>query len=271
MNGYARISSKARRKKKNSSGEKGLHVNQKTCSEYDTRGLSAMIRTGHINTGIQKKEEKRKEIQPKLLQCKNKDDDKVQEKMIQCKEEKKEPVQAKMVHIQKKEEEEKVQTLPLHMKKEEEEKLQTKPLQKKEDEEKVQLRRLQMKKEEEKVQNKPILLKREESTPSSGGEKKSSGNDTDKISSFLQATRHAGVPLPDSVRTFMEKKFNADFSQVRIHADSDAAHICKSLKALAFTHGNHIYFNNGKYNPASEQGRSLLAHELTHVLQQKSM
>jgi hypothetical protein len=78
----------------------------------------------------------------------------------------------------------------------------------------------------------------------------------------------SGQPLPTSTRDFMEPRFGASFSHVRIHqtpALADAIH------AKAFTHGNHIYFNAGQYNPGTHNGKVLLAHELTHVLQQNSI
>ena len=66
----------------------------------------------------------------------------------------------------------------------------------------------------------------------------------------------------------MQSGFGADFSQVRIHTDSNAVQLSKDLGAQAFTHGNDIYFNEGKYNPSSTSGQHLLAHELTHTIQQ---
>lgn len=77
-----------------------------------------------------------------------------------------------------------------------------------------------------------------------------------------------GQVLPNGVRSFMEARFNADFGAVSIHTDSDAAKIADEIQAAAFTHGRHIYFNHGRYDPESRSGRSLLAHELTHVIQQ---
>jgi hypothetical protein len=66
----------------------------------------------------------------------------------------------------------------------------------------------------------------------------------------------------------MESRFGADFSNVRVHTDSDTAQMAKDLNAAAFTHGRDIYFAEGKYNPSMNSGQKLLAHELTHVLQQ---
>jgi hypothetical protein len=66
----------------------------------------------------------------------------------------------------------------------------------------------------------------------------------------------------------MEPRFGNDFSSVRIHTGSNAVQMNKELHAQAFTHGSDLYFNEGKYNPGSNSGKQLLAHELTHVVQQ---
>jgi Domain of unknown function (DUF4157) len=66
----------------------------------------------------------------------------------------------------------------------------------------------------------------------------------------------------------MEPRFGADFSGVRVHTDAGADGLNRSLSAKAFTTGRDIYFRQGEYNPGSSSGRSLLAHELTHVVQQ---
>jgi hypothetical protein len=77
-----------------------------------------------------------------------------------------------------------------------------------------------------------------------------------------------GEPLADETRIAMEVRFGADFSAVKIHTDADAVAMSRELSALAFTHGRDIFFNAGKYEPESVRGRTLLAHELTHVVQQ---
>jgi hypothetical protein len=88
------------------------------------------------------------------------------------------------------------------------------------------------------------------------------------IESNLKASKGGGGPLSDSTRTQMESSFGADFSNVRIHNDSSAVQMNKNLNAQAFTHGSDIYFNTGKYDANSNSGKHLLAHELTHVIQQ---
>ena len=77
-------------------------------------------------------------------------------------------------------------------------------------------------------------------------------------------------PLDDSTRTFMEPRFGHDFSRVRIHTNERAAESARSVNALAYTVGQNIVFGPGHYMPDTTTGKRLLAHELTHTLQQSS-
>ena len=77
-----------------------------------------------------------------------------------------------------------------------------------------------------------------------------------------------GRPLDPAARAFFEPRFGSDFSGVRVHTDSHAAQSAQSVDALAYTVGSHIAFGQGLYQPASASGRHLLAHELSHVVQQ---
>jgi hypothetical protein len=77
-----------------------------------------------------------------------------------------------------------------------------------------------------------------------------------------------GEMLDDGTRTFMEERFGHDFSDVRVHTESQAADSARSLDARAYTVGSDIVFANGQYAPGTNQGRRLIAHELTHVSQQ---
>ncbi|HEU4325689.1 MAG TPA: DUF4157 domain-containing protein [Roseiflexaceae bacterium] len=86
--------------------------------------------------------------------------------------------------------------------------------------------------------------------------------------SIAQMHSGGGSPLPASERGFFEGRFGHDFSQIRIHADSHAAETARSLNARAFTVENHIAFDAGEYQPGTDSGRHLLAHELTHTIQQ---
>ena len=78
----------------------------------------------------------------------------------------------------------------------------------------------------------------------------------------------SGQPLDPATRSFMESRFEQNFAGVRIHTDSQAAASARAINALAFTAGPHVVFATGQYSPDSGQGRRLLAHELTHVVQQ---
>ncbi len=157
-----------------------------------------------------------------------------EDKMIQSKEEEEMPVQ-------KMEEEEPVQA------KEEEEK----PVQKMKEEEPVQAKEEE---EEPAVQTKAANTQNTASTNVSQKIKKKSGK---------------GRPLAAKTRAEMESGIGADFGNVNIHTDRDAQDMNKALGAQAFTHGKDVYFNSGKYNPETTEGKRLLAHELTHVVQQK--
>lgn len=77
-----------------------------------------------------------------------------------------------------------------------------------------------------------------------------------------------GQPLDTTSRTFFEPRFVRDFSQVRVHSDDKAMASAASVQARAYTLGSNIVFNRGEYSPSSSLGQQLLAHELTHVVQQ---
>ncbi|HJZ41911.1 MAG TPA: DUF4157 domain-containing protein [Bacteroidales bacterium] len=99
-------------------------------------------------------------------------------------------------------------------------------------------------------------------TPGSG---KSVSSD---IEGRLSSTKGSVSPLQPDIRSRMESSFGADFSGVRIHNNSTAVQLSEDLHAQAFTYGNDIYFNNGKYDVNAPGGQQLLAHELTHTIQQ---
>lgn len=89
------------------------------------------------------------------------------------------------------------------------------------------------------------------------------------LESHLSQSKGSGYRLPQDTQQQMESSFGADFSRVNIHTDSRAVQMNQELKAQAFTHGSDVYFNSGKYQPESTEGRKLIAHELTHVIQQR--
>jgi Domain of unknown function (DUF4157) len=89
--------------------------------------------------------------------------------------------------------------------------------------------------------------------------------------SVHEVLRAPGQPLDASVRAFMEPRFGHDFSRVRVHADAAAAESARSVNAIAYTAGSHVVFGAGQYEPGKKSGRMLLAHELTHTIQQQAV
>ena len=88
------------------------------------------------------------------------------------------------------------------------------------------------------------------------------------LSSRIQSAKGKGSSMPADLKTNMESGFGADFSGVKIHTGSESAAMNKDLGAKAFTNKNDIFFNEGKFNPQSKDGQTLIAHELTHTIQQ---
>jgi len=84
----------------------------------------------------------------------------------------------------------------------------------------------------------------------------------------MAAHKGGGNPLPEAVRGDMESRFGTSFGGVRVHTDAAAVQMNRDLSAQAFTHGHDIYMKPDNYSPDTSTGRKLLAHELTHVLQQ---
>jgi hypothetical protein len=115
----------------------------------------------------------------------------------------------------------------------------------------------------EKKEEPPIQMKKADALQKSGND-----NANGSIENRLQSSKGKGSAMDSKVQSEMGSGFGADFSNVRIHTNSQAVQMNKDLGAHAFTHGNDIYFNQGKYNPGTESGKHLLAHELTHTIQQ---
>ncbi len=86
--------------------------------------------------------------------------------------------------------------------------------------------------------------------------------------SVYEVLRSPGQPLDPTTRSFMEPRFGHDFSRVRVHTDGPASQSAQALNAFAYTVGHDVVFDTGQYRPHSSEGRQLLAHELTHVVQQ---
>jgi len=203
----------------------------------------------------EKKEEEKKPVQKKGMSDKKEEEKPVQKKGAPDKKEEEKVVQKK---DDKGKEEEKLQKKAAPDKKEEE-----KVVQKKEEPEKKPAADevLKEEKEEEKKGGKPSLMAKENN---STGAREGS----DQLAQQLKDQRGDGAPLSREVRDEMSNSIGADFSNVRIHTGEKAAALSNELGAQAFTHGNDVYFNSGKYDADSSAGKHLLAHELTHVVQQ---
>ncbi|PSL44325.1 uncharacterized protein DUF4157 [Chitinophaga niastensis] len=99
-----------------------------------------------------------------------------------------------------------------------------------------------------------------------GGEGQAAG---ESVAAALQHSKGSSEALPDRTRSWMENRFGTTFGHVRIHTDANAVQLSRDVSAQAFTHGHDIYFNEGKFAPDTTEGKHLLAHELTHVVQQR--
>ncbi len=130
---------------------------------------------------------------------------------------------------------------------------------------------------EEEVQTKPtsdssFLVQRQEEEEEEPVQAKSIDHTSSVVSpaveSAIDSSRGSGTPLDQPTRSFFEPRLGADLSRVRIHADSPAADSARQLGAQAFTRGADVYFGAGRYQPHTPAGRYLLAHELTHTIQQ---
>ena len=107
-------------------------------------------------------------------------------------------------------------------------------------------------------------------TKRQGPSETGAGNDASSPPVALDVLRSPGRPIDAAARGFMESRFGHDFSRVRLHTDARAAESAQEIQARAYTVGRHIVFGAGMYAPHSNDGRLLLGHELTHVLQQQS-
>lgn len=119
--------------------------------------------------------------------------------------------------------------------------------------------------QEENIQKKPLA---ESITPVMLKEKDEKTGPDPETENQISTLSGNGNPLDPKIRSGMEQRFGVDFGRVKIHSDGSAAALSNRLGAHAFTTGNDIFFNSGKYSPETLSGRHLLAHELTHTIQQ---
>ena len=109
---------------------------------------------------------------------------------------------------------------------------------------------------------------KEDKVQRKGGSDGSSSAVGASTQSAIQSKAGGGQPLSADVRSHMEPRFNADFSNIRIHNDAESASLSNHLGARAFTYQNNVFFSRDQYQPGSSEGKQLLAHELTHTIQQ---
>jgi len=219
---------------------------------------------------VQEKEEE--PVQTKL-------EEKAVQKQDDVEEKEEEPVQAKLKEkaVQKQDDVEEKEEEPVQTK------LEEKAVQKQEDVQEKEEEPVQAKLEEKAVQKQedvqekegegPVQTKAEEGEVRKQEEEALQGKGllpgvSLGVEKMLNASKGEGSPLPEGIRNQMESSFGADFSRVRIHTGSVAGKMNKQLGALAFAHGKDIYFNVGKFDVNSKKGQQLLAHELTHTIQQ---
>ncbi|PWB24991.1 DUF4157 domain-containing protein [Flavobacterium sp. HTF] len=174
------------------------------------------------------------------------------------------PVSETISTVQSKEMKEEDKSVQKKPDKEEDKKVQKKS-DKKEEDKTVQKKCTDCEKEE-KVQ------KKEEKEEEKPVQKKAQNSETEiqnnELEGKLDSSKGGGTGLDKKTKREMESGFGNDFSNVKIHTDSSAVQMSQELGAQAFTNGNDVYFNEGKYNPGSKEGKHLLAHELTHTVQQ---
>lgn len=147
----------------------------------------------------------------------------------------------------------------------EEDELQMKRIQREEEDE-LAMKRIQRAGEEDELQMKRIQRAEEDELQMKSLE--NGGDVTPDVESQIEQARGGGQSMDDSIRQPLEQAFGTDFSGVRIHTDSQSDTLNRSVQARAFTTGSDIFFRSGEYQPGSSGGQELLAHELTHVVQQ---
>ncbi len=119
--------------------------------------------------------------------------------------------------------------------------------------------------EEKKIQRKPIS---KSITPFIQTKGEAGTTVSDSLSNKISSSQGMGSNMDSNTQSFMSSRFGNDFNSVKIHTDGNAIQMNRELNAKAFTTGNDIYFNEGQYQPGSDSGKYLLAHELTHTIQQ---
>jgi hypothetical protein len=136
--------------------------------------------------------------------------------------------------------------------------------------EKEKLQKKEDNKEEEKVMKKEDPSSEASAQEEKLQKKEAPGSSTSQgtVSGYVSSLNSKGTPLPANANQFFSTRMGYDFSKVKVHTDKEAATSAKAVHAKAYTVGNHVVFNDGQFNTASNDGKKLMAHELVHVMQQ---
>ena len=229
----------------------GNKVHRKKKDETLRRHLATSKEDEKLGTNDARMEKDREEPMKPVQKKDAPKKDKKEEKPVQKKGKKDEekPVQKKDAPKKDKKEEKPMQKKG---KKDEE-----KPVQKKEAPKKDKKEEKPVQKKGKKEEEKPVQKKEKEETSA-------------RVAEEIKRQSGKGRPLPPHLQTELGKSMGADLTGVSIHTDAAAAKLCQELHAIAFTHGRDIFFDSGRYNPESPEGRKLLVHELAHVVQQSN-
>ncbi len=264
--------------------EKGISSIQRLATPEEEKMPGTNDERMKEDKAIQEKPEEEEPVQKMEAPAEEKEvQTKPEEEEVQAKPEEEEPVQkmeapAEEEEVQAKAEEEEVQAKP-----EEEEPVQKMegPVEEEEVQAKAKEEEVQAKPEEEEpgqkmeapAEEEEVQAKAEEEEPVQAKPATHTAQPAARpsVSQQISQQQGKGRAFSGPARANMENAFGADFQAVNIHADPDAVALNQQLGAQAFTHGQDIYFNAGKYRPETSQGKELLAHELTHVLQQNGV
>jgi hypothetical protein len=174
------------------------------------------------------------------------------------------------VQRQEEEEEETAHSKAQRQEEEEEETAHTKvQRQEEEEEETAHTKAQRQEEEEEETAHSKVQRQEEEEEETAHAKAASIQLQVEQgLEANINSARGGGQPLAESTRNAFEPRFGVDFSDVNVHTDARADQFSRQLKAEAFTTGRDIFFKEGTYQPDSENGQKLIAHELTHVVQQ---
>ena len=208
-------------------------------------------------------EEDEMQMQPLVQRQLDEEDEMQMQPLVQRQLDEEDEMQMQPLVQRQLDEEDEIQMKPLIQRQlNEEEELQMQPLVQRQldEEDEIQMQPLAQRQldDEDEIQMQPLVQRRADGGFEAGS----------SLERRLTAHKGGGSPLPDETRTFMEPRFGADFSDVRVHTGNEATGMNKELRSRAFTHGRDIYFGSGKYDSGTGAGKRLLAHELTHVIQQ---